>query len=98
MARIIQTKEQTEALTSVRNDLKQLKMINDFIGQVNISETDSITFAACAGGLTVKINLDRKSALELVDKQKRKLKKDISANTSQFCIVLDEADKEVLER
>lgn len=98
MARIIQTKEQTEALASVRNDLKQLKMINDFISQVNTCESKGVAFSASTQGFSIKINLDKKSALELLDKQKRKLQKDISSNASQFCIMLDDTDKAILER
>ncbi len=98
MAKIIQTQEQTEALKSVRNDLKQLKMINDFIEKINISEADNITFAACIGGSSVKISLDKKSAAELLEKQKRRTQKDISANASRFCIMLDDADKTILEQ
>lgn len=98
MAKIIQTQEQTEALTSVRNDLKQLKMINDFIEQVNRDASKDIIFCASTQGFSIKINLDRKSVLDLLDKQKRKLQKEISANASQFCIMLDEADKEILEK
>lgn len=98
MARIIQTQEQTEALKSVKNDLKQLKMINDFITQANNSTSRGIAFSASTQGFSIKINLDRKSALELLDKQKRKLQKDISSNASQFCIMLDDTDKAILEQ
>ncbi len=98
MARIIQTQEQTEALECVKNDLKSLKSINDFIGQINTSEADSITFSANIGGSTVKIPLEKKTVTELLDKQKRKMQKDISANASRFCIMLDDTDKAILER
>lgn len=98
MARIIQTQEQTQALKSVKNDLKQLKMINDFIVLADCSTSKGIAFSASTEGFSIKINLDRKSALELLDKHKRKLQKDISANTSRFCIMLDDTDKAILEQ
>ncbi|MCH5209465.1 MAG: hypothetical protein J1F01_00725 [Oscillospiraceae bacterium] len=98
MARIIQTQEQVEALKSVKNDLKNLKNINSFIEQTNISEADNITFSANIGGSVVKIPLDRKTVIELLDKQKRKMQKDISTNASRFCIMLDDTDKEILEQ
>lgn len=98
MARIIQTQEQTEALKSVKNDLKILKSVNDFIEQTSVSETDSIIFSANINSLTVKIPLDKKTVTELMAKQKQKLQKDISYNASRFYIMLDDIDKAILER
>lgn len=97
MARIIQTQEQTEALKSVKNDLKQLKMINDFISRANSDTSKGIALSASTPGFSIKINLDRKSALELLDKQRRKLQKNISDNASRCCIMLDDTDKAILE-
>lgn len=96
MARIIQTREQTDALKSVRSDLKSIKNINDFIERVGIIEADNITFSASVGGVTVKIPFDKKTVAEFLNKQKQKMQKDISANTSRFYITLDDTDKAIL--
>lgn len=98
MAKIIQTQEQTKALKDVKDDLKSLKNINDFIEQADISEADIITISTNINGAGVKISLDKQTVIELLNKEKRKIQKDISANASRFCIMLDDTDREILER
>lgn len=98
MAKIIQTTAQRDALKCVTADLRQLKLLNDFIGKLADGDGNAVVLTASTNGLSVKLTLDIKTAQELLLKQKTKLQKEISANVTKFSITLDDSEKAILER
>lgn len=98
MAKIIQTTAQRDALKCVTTDLRQLKLLNDFIGKLADGDGNTVTLTASTNGLSVKLTLDIKTAQELLLKQKTKLQKEISANVTKFSITLDDSEKAILEK
>lgn len=102
MAKIIRSSEQTAALKEIQTNLKNLKNINSFIDYINRENNgkNDILFSASAGSekkLKAHFNLDKKTASELLIKQRKKLVKDIYNYSERFCILLEDCDKEILK-
>lgn len=98
MAKIIQTAAQRDALKSVTVDLRQLKMLNEFIDKISISDGNTVFLTASMGGLSIKLTFDVKTAKELLLKQKTKIQKDVSMNVTKFNITLDDNEQDILEQ
>lgn len=101
MAKIIQTSAQRDALKRVTTDLRQLKMLNEFINRVNSNDgndDDTVIFTASSSRQSIKLAFDVKSAKELLLKQKIKTQKDITANVTKFNITLDDNEQDILEQ
>lgn len=98
MAKIIQTSAQRDALKCVTTDLKQLKMLNDFMERISNSDGNAAVLTVSMNGLSIKLTLDVKTVNELMLRQKTKLQKDISMNVTKFSITLDDSEKAILEQ
>lgn len=98
MAKIIQTQAQRDALKRVTVDLRQLKMLNDFIDKISCDIGNMVVLTANMDGLSIKLTFDIKTAKELFLKQKTKMQKDITMNVTKFNITLDDSEKAILEQ
>lgn len=98
MAKIIQTTAQRDALKHVTTDLRQLKMLNDFIDKISISDKNTVVLTASMDSLSIKLTFDVKTAKELLLKQKTKIQKDVSMNVTKFNITLDDNEQDILEQ
>lgn len=98
MAKIIQTSAQRVALKHVTTDLKQLKMLNDFINKISSGDENMVVLTASMDGLSIKLTFNVKTAKELLLKQKTKIQKDITMNVTKFNITLDESEKAILKQ